>query len=528
MAKFYATRQRWREFGAFAMSFFGILHGRDYWRKLAIAIGLLLVGTLAFRPVVWVIGVVVGPAGGHLGLLASMALKPILTFSFFLVFASALVRRARDAGVGPWVGAGIAALAVTDAQTILFAGGSWAFAFSAGILAGTTPLGLLAALAMAVAIGFAPRSTRRVRLRGAGFRLGVVAIALWSIAMVFLVVGAISSIAPESGRTLVFAISSVGLLPLWRAPATRPVLLIALVAVAGLLAYRARTVADSAFAPSDELVGTDGASDAARTKAAKTATVIGVVAGLSIAVGLYTAIVLPALSIASGPLILIVMLGGPILTTAAIYGAPVAFAVYAVQTRSRAAIVCLALCSLPFLGWFLARQAAHTAEAADQALVSAIPVQPPTKPIDVLEFRLDHAGSFDRTELEAAGIRRFFVTESRASRAFNIFEEPPREDLPPERLQITTLREIGAGGPAAQLVTVFGGPVVLREITPSGPRIIGVWYRSTRIIPSVLPILYGTRWFGPQRNVIRVNQDDFGLGAFVRARLAPASGNRRV
>jgi hypothetical protein len=104
---------------------------------------------------------------GALGLAVPAILRPILFIAAMAAALSACVRRARHAGLHPWLGALPPLMFVGDQALLQYAGAGWAYPFSAGILSVNPPVYALFGTALIGLLGVPSRDA----LRGGGSRL---------------------------------------------------------------------------------------------------------------------------------------------------------------------------------------------------------------------------------------------------------------------------------------------------------------------------------------------------------------------
>jgi hypothetical protein len=104
---------------------------------------------------------------GAAGLIVSVILRPILFIAAMAMILSACVRRARHAGLHPWLGAVPPLMFVGDQALLQYAGAGWAYPFSAGILSINPPVYALFGTALIGLLGVPSRDA----LRHGGSRL---------------------------------------------------------------------------------------------------------------------------------------------------------------------------------------------------------------------------------------------------------------------------------------------------------------------------------------------------------------------
>jgi hypothetical protein len=151
-------------------SWTGVLDRAAYAWRAAVTIA-FLVGTIILFP--YLIRAIVSASHcsldtcGAVGLAVPTILRPMLFIAAMAMALSSCVRRARDAGLHPWLGAFPPLMLVGDQALLQYAGAGWAYPFSAGILTISPPVYALFGLALMALLGVPPRDT----LRNGGSRL---------------------------------------------------------------------------------------------------------------------------------------------------------------------------------------------------------------------------------------------------------------------------------------------------------------------------------------------------------------------
>jgi hypothetical protein len=145
-------------------SWTGVLDRAAYAWRAAVTIA-FMVGTIILFP--YLIKAVVSASHcsldtcGAVGLAVPTILRPMLFIAAMAMALSACVRRARDAGLPPWVGAFPPLMLAGDEALLQYGGAGWAYPFSAGILTISPPVYALFGLAVMALLGVAPRDTLR-------------------------------------------------------------------------------------------------------------------------------------------------------------------------------------------------------------------------------------------------------------------------------------------------------------------------------------------------------------------------------
>jgi uncharacterized membrane protein YhaH (DUF805 family) len=142
----------------------GALDRSAYAWRSGIAIA-FLVATIAFFP--FVIMAIVRASHcaidtcGAVGLVVPTVIRPILFVAAIAMVLGACIRRARDAGLNPWLGAFPPLMLAGDQAFLQFAGAGWAYPFSAGILSIKLPIYALFGTATIVLLGLPARDALR-------------------------------------------------------------------------------------------------------------------------------------------------------------------------------------------------------------------------------------------------------------------------------------------------------------------------------------------------------------------------------
>jgi hypothetical protein len=142
----------------------GVLDRAAYARRSAIAV-VFLIGTIFLFPFLLKAIVTASHCAldtcGAVGLVASTSLRPILFVTALAIALSACVRRARDAGLRPWLGAFPPLMLAGDQGFLQYAGSGWAYPFSTGILSFSWPVYALFGVALIGLLGIPSRDVLR-------------------------------------------------------------------------------------------------------------------------------------------------------------------------------------------------------------------------------------------------------------------------------------------------------------------------------------------------------------------------------
>src|SRR6185437_4397209 len=90
---------------------------------------------------------------GALGLVTATLVRPILFIAALAIVLSICIRRARDAGLPPWLGVFPPLMLIGDQGFLQYAGAGWAYPFSVGILFMNAPFYALFGTALIVLLG---------------------------------------------------------------------------------------------------------------------------------------------------------------------------------------------------------------------------------------------------------------------------------------------------------------------------------------------------------------------------------------
>jgi uncharacterized membrane protein YhaH (DUF805 family) len=142
----------------------GVLDRAAYAGRCAIAIA-LMAGTILLFPFLLKAIVSASHCGvdtcGAVGLAVAVTVRPLLFIAAMAVALSACVRRARDAGLHPWLGAFPPLMLAGDQAFLQYVGAGWAYPFSAGILRINLPVYALFGIALMALLGVPSRDSLR-------------------------------------------------------------------------------------------------------------------------------------------------------------------------------------------------------------------------------------------------------------------------------------------------------------------------------------------------------------------------------
>ncbi|KJC58381.1 hypothetical protein UP10_25915 [Bradyrhizobium sp. LTSPM299] len=142
----------------------GTLNRAAYALRSIIAIA-FLIGTILFFPFVTKAIVTASHCAldtcGAVGLIVPTVTRPLLFIAAIAMVLSACVRRARDAGLHPWLGAFPPLMLAGDQGFLQYAGAGWAYPFSTGIMSLHPPVYALFATSVIALLGFPSRDSLR-------------------------------------------------------------------------------------------------------------------------------------------------------------------------------------------------------------------------------------------------------------------------------------------------------------------------------------------------------------------------------
>lgn len=482
--------------------FHGTLDRRRFLWASALRIGLFVASILGFPFLVRAVASATRcgvDTCGVVGLITAMAFKPLVFIIFVFSFVGISVRRARDAGVPGWTGLFVPLLFAFDHGFFLFAGASWAFAFSVGVLRIPPPWHTLLALACIAALCALP--TRR---DGPGARnpFGYAGLAAFGLGLVIAVAGSLTTVL-SAPAFMVAAKPVWGVVAPWLSPVMRSVSYL-MVGLGALLAWIVwRGFGHVAVMPSAPLPKPPGSDIPIKTLAG-TAFVLAALAFMASVDHQHGASMIGFL----------VQLPTLILPTAVLYFCVLLAAFVVVKRRTMKSVAFLVLAALPFVHWAYAQWATSIAHQQEAVEIAAIPTTPvPRVPATmVIETRsvpdLHTIWAIDGIEhviIKGGGGRL-----QQYDRPLDRGRSRPHEvgSLPHEYL----LLRLGPESRFARRGLVYGpagGPLELRFVNSQREDLVGVWYRSFSPRPTFPPVLTMNGWFhgvkGPTRDEVDGN-----------------------
>jgi uncharacterized membrane protein YhaH (DUF805 family) len=473
--------------------FHGTLDRRQFLWAAALRIGLFVASIVGFPFLVRAVASATRcgvDTCGAVGLITAMAFKPLAFMIFVFSFVGVSVRRAGDAGVPGWIGLFVPVLFAFDYGFFLFAGASWAFAFSAGVLRIPAPWHTLLALACIAALCALPS-----RRDGPGSRnpFGYAGLAAFGLGLVIAATGILTTVL-SAPAFMVAAKPVWGVVAPWLSPVMRsvPYLMIALGALLAWIVWRGfGHVAIMPSAPPAEPASSD---IPAKTLAA--------LAFILASLGFMA--VMDHQHATSG-IGFVVSLPTMILPTAVLYFGLLLTATMVVRRRTMTSVALLMLAMSPFAFWAHAYWTTATEQRQEAAEIAAIPTSPAARVPATLVIETE--GSFPELSpfWSIRGIERVIIAyKGNSSR--RQFDRPPERGPRPEPRNVQVLPDeylllkVGRTSRFAQRNQMYGaggGPLELRLVDAQHDELLGAWYRAFNPRPSLPPMLTVSGWFRP-------------------------------
>ncbi len=345
----------------------GVLDRPAYLRKCAIVIA-VLIGTILLFP--FVLRAIVGAfrcgidTCGAVGLIVATVLRPILFAVTLAMGLSACIRRARDAGLRPWIGAFPIVMLAADQDFLQYAGAGWAYAFSSGVF-GRMPVYALFGVVLMGLLAVPARDT----LRGGGNRT-----LDWVLAVMagWLTLGAM----PRVLNVLFLTQLSVEIRKIFYVfsrYAVYAMLLFFVLAACRIWLSRSPASARGAREPERLYREPEIASETPDLWQPKRAVLIGV--AITFAIILWSLRVNEGTSFGSWSAVLfgLIVLLPTLVPSFVIYTALTAAGLRLAAKRDLIAITAFLICLIPFGLWMQSSRSALAAKAQGQATIAAIP-----------------------------------------------------------------------------------------------------------------------------------------------------------
>lgn len=445
---------------------------------------------------------------GAVGLVTAMVVKPNVVLLILFSFVGILMRRARDAGLPPWLGLVVLVLILPEMQRLTLAGGPWSLGFASGVVvAGPVAWWILGTvLWLTVVLAALPSRPRRDWRAEPARPIEIAA----GIALAHQVLVVLSSFAftTSLGRTL---LTTPWLLTTFFRPVfyTR----LAVIAATALILWQ-RLREDSPPPPSHP------ASDDAAPP---------------LPIG---AIVVAALVVANVEWVLVqtdpfqiigwvIQFSSTILPTAVIDALLFVAVLMVVRRRTPTAIVLLVVTMLPFGHWAWSVFGDRRARAEELAEIAAVATIAPRPLPDTLV--VDSPDGFDWRPLFALqGIENLHL-RMRYGRLRPIMlahrSAPYKPDsvdasvLPPDHLVLL----VGARSGFAARQRRWdqnAGPFELRLKTPSGDDLVALDYTKSRMRAPILPVLTTGGWLPTKTEAAAVRAPAEAIVRFLNPVLA--------
>ncbi|WP_088347558.1 MULTISPECIES: DUF805 domain-containing protein [Rhodomicrobium] len=487
--------------------FYGSIGRRRFFWAATVRIGLFVASVAGFPFLLKALAIVtkcqsVGGACGALGLVASVAFKPLAFALLVFSFIGISVRRARDAGLPGWAGLFVPLLLAADQGFLVLTGAPWSLAFISGAMGPQVPRFLLLGLAC---IAFLCALPARETASGNSFGApGWIAfgLALFIAAHATLVI--LASIPAAFPAVIALGKVLAPTLPLL------PMAMIALVILLAWMAWRAR--------------GT-GRSGPAHPRATGPRLPVRTLLALAllVTVGVFIAVHGPA-----WPIALLTQSTTAVAPTLLLYGLLVA-AVFLAVTRPRpASFALLALALLPFAQWAYAHWAATKAHEKERAAIAAIATTRLTRIPATLVVESPHVAGL-REAWAIPGIERVISKGAYGSGLMQFDRPPARGSAPPAQPVAALpgeylLLRIGRASRfavARQAYAAAGGPLELRRIDPGRDDLVAIWYRTYDPPPARLPLLTTSGWYRGTNSAVS-GDIDASIRSFLSRALAAA------
>jgi uncharacterized membrane protein YhaH (DUF805 family) len=479
--------------------FDGCIDRGTFLRSAALRIALFIASIVAFPFLLASVASLsgcarVGGACGAVGLLASMAFKPLAFILLIVSLIGISVRRTRDAGMPGALGLFIPLLFAANYTFFVYAGAPWSFAFSSGVLLQTFPRAALLGLYCVAILCVLPSRYRDGTANPFG-AAGLVAFALGVLIAVDATLTLAISFAGMQAGVLQLAsmLRGVG----WAIP-------YAMVALAATLAWIAWQYRE----PRDYVVESPASVHAA-------ASYLPVPVGLLLLFALVPTLFVCVVFIgkdAPMPLALIVNLSSIVLPTLAMYFFLILGAWLVATRRTPVSFAVLGLALLPLLHWGYVRWTTNQEHQREAAEVAAIPTKPTQRVPATIVFESPHMTGMHGVWKVPAVERA--IAKGAYGRQLVQFERNPRPNTErqtsvpalPDQYLLLKVGQSSSFAKARQIYSAAGGPFELRFVDSSHDDLIAIWYQAFNPAPSALPLLTTSGWYcGPNS----VSSSDF-------------------
>lgn len=465
------------------LQFSGTIAPKEFYLAALLRVGLFIASIFLFPLLLMGLPKVVQCGGGvcgALGVVISMAVKPLVFVAFVFSMIGICLRRMRDAGLPAAFGLLVPILLSADSNFGIYAATPWGFGFSSGVLTIVKPIYFAFALICIGLMGLLP-SRGGTPSSADPRRVDVMALLIITAAIGIVAIARILMSFNMTGMAFVLSVFM-----LLRAA---PYLMAAFIMAALIFIWRERQAAPPRRIKFDR--PTSAADTVAFTELIPPTFVL--IAG--------AAMTLAALQIAGGragdPLAMIVGMTTFVLPTYVLYTLPLWAFWYFTRRPGMLSVGLMVLTLLPFGWWAKAHLDAanhRTAEANEIAAVATAPLG--SKP-DTLFYDTDESANLKRL-IDVTGVRQIIIKDGGRLRSYTGQQESwggrkltDVEALPEDYLHL----RIGRSSSFAKPRQIYrGGPYELRNIAPGHDDLIGVWYRAFYPDPVALPILTTQGW----------------------------------
>jgi uncharacterized membrane protein YhaH (DUF805 family) len=446
----------------------------------------------------------VGGACGAVGLIGSMAFKPIVFVLFDFSFVGICLRRVRDAGMPAWIGLAVPLFFAADYVYLVYAGTPWSFGFATGVLYLSLPYHALLALACIVFLCLLPTRVVPPGTRNPFGAPGLIAFAL----------GALIAINAVWKIPAVLLVGTSVFLPMmrvmWPIGASIPYVLAGFVAALVFIAWRERRYRETEPLP----------------PLPKDREPIASLLALALVLTLFLFHLNLPKELQPWWLAALLQLTSVILPTLAL-NFMLVLAIWLVIARRKAWTVALLVCALlPFAHWGYARWAKELEIARERADVAGAPARRPDRlPVTIVvdgssvtglraAWAIPQVQSVVSRGAYSAKLMQFERPEGRQSTA-----PRPIDALPAEYL----LLRVGRSSRFAkerQIYAAAGGPFELRFVSGERDDLLAVWYRTFNPEVADVPLLTSAGWLRPGANSATAEEIEESLRAFLLRALA--------
>jgi uncharacterized membrane protein YhaH (DUF805 family) len=448
----------------------------------------------------------IGGACGALGLVVSMAFKPLAFILLVFSFIGISMRRTRDAGLPGLLGLLIPLLLAANYAFFVYVGAPWSFAFSAGVLSQVFPRATLLALYCVAILCVMPSRNNRYEIANPFGAIGLVAFGL----------GLLIAFNTALGLAITFAGVQPWTLQLgWMLRGVGQLIPNAMIALAVALAW----IAWQYRAPPDETAGSSTPSDVA---AGFPPPPISSLLGLALITAVFACAVGLDKELSTNlPLALAVNMSSMVLPTVAIYFFLLFGLWLTVTRRTAGSLLLLVLALVPFLHWGYAHWTAIKDSERETAEIAAIPSKTASHVPATIVFESQHTegmrGAWKVPEIERVISKGAYGSTLTQFERINIKQNTAKQStvtsLPDEYL----LLRVGRSSSFAKKGQNYSGsadPLELRYVDSSHDDLVAVWYRAFNPRPSMLPVLTTMGWYRGSNSVTTTEIDTL-VGEFL-------------